>query len=232
MHAALSGSLAVLDQHALAAAEVIQSTLVVPTSEDESRRRIRYTALRAVQEELQSSTEVTIELKVEDLLALTPAGRMMIQAERIVRLLTVCNQAAKVRGGEEIFKPTTRLIDACNRLQWLAATGRDSLGNIVDALFFLLYEGAGGENLRYWDYIAEDQAQIIWAIKHIRNTYLRHDPNHGSPGKIQKKWTSLSESLNWLGLERLPRSLEDYMHLQRNLFDQVEIFLGQLLQAI
>jgi hypothetical protein len=53
------------------------------------------------------------------------------------------NQFSERGEKREIFKPTTRNMKACAELPTLIADDEDTFGKIIDALYFLLYEGSG-----------------------------------------------------------------------------------------
>ena len=98
----------------------------------------------------------------------------------------------------------------------------------------MLYESAGKDHLRFLTegYLREEECTIIWAIKHLRNKYLRHDPDHGKLSDIRKSWQDLSAKLALLGLSHLPASINDYRYLQQKLLQEVEQFLKRLLSNL
>lgn len=229
---ALSGLLAILDQHAIATAETLEVAIEVPLDDDRPQPPVRYGLLTAVRKDLRESSEIAVGMELDDLLSLSSSAQLGSRARRLWALMRDCNEAVKVRGQHEIFKPTTKLTDACMTLPWVVADDRTSFGDVVDALYFMFYEAAGRDKLRYWDFLTADMAAIVFAIKHLRNYYLRHDPDHGSDREIHRKWKSLGDSLEWLGMTRLPRSAKEYRRLHGQLLARGEEFLEELIARI
>jgi hypothetical protein len=170
------------------------------------------------------------------LIAAAPSSRVVALAREIMELVFRINQASQARGGSDIFKPTNRLLQAFLRLPWLDAHTESLLGDVVDDLYFTLYEGAGKDKLRFLrDHggpLDRDGCDVVFCIKHLRNKWLRHDPEHGSKKEIEKSYATLSGQVQRLGLPRLPRNPADYRLLQRNLLAEVRSFLETLLAAL
>src|SRR5207249_3638561 len=122
-------------------------------------------------------------------------------------------------------------LESYNNLPWIAIRDEESFGNFVDCLYFILYEAAGKDNLRFLKggLTKDEDCTIIWTIKHLRNKYLRHDPDHGTLKDIEKSWQDLAGKFALLGLSHLPISISDYQHLQQRLLQEVEQFLKRLL---
>jgi hypothetical protein len=228
--AVLSSTLTVLDNHVVAAAETLGLAIAPPADEDQALPTVRYTALSALVQGLRAGEDLEGGLPLEDILALSPHAQLIAKARRILTLITACNEAARARGAPEVFKPTTRLLRTFGDFPFLVALGTDSLANIVDALYFALYE-ASGEAGRYWLYVSKDDADAIWHVKHLRS-HFRHDIEHGEPGKISKKWSAIADTLQALGCTRLPRSRFECLRLQAALYDEAEGFLVELLNSI
>lgn len=230
--ATLSGTLAVLDYHAVTSAEVVRASITVPIDKDAPHAPIRYRLFSVILEELRGSHGVEEGMELHDLIAHSRSAGLAEKAQRIWPLMRDCNEAAKLRDEQEIFRITTRFVDECVKLPDRVATGREPFGSVVRALYILLYEAAGSGSLRYRNYMAEDAPRVILAIKHLRNYYSDHDADHGSDGDRAAKWKKLSGSLEWLGLARAPRSREDYELLHGRLLEEVERFLEELLRRI
>lgn len=187
--------------------------------------------LELQRDELLASNAILANTNYRKLLALSPTAHFAKQARRILELVVKCNNEAKLQGKEEIFKPTTRLLESYNSFPWIGVRDEESLGNFVDCLYFMLYEAAGKDNLRFLTegYLRDGDCTIIWVIKHLRNKYLRHDPDHGKLSDIKKSWQDLSAKLAHLGLSHLPASINDYQYLQQRLLHEVEQLLKRLL---
>ena len=157
-------------------------------------------------------------------------------AREAVRLVHDINLAARLQGKPDIFKLTNRLFQVAVELPWIDAAGERGLGDVVDHLYFMLYEGAGKDNLRYLvahgGPLDDASAEVVFLIKHLRNKWLRHDPEHGDDRSIKKSYEQLRDRLITLGLQGMPRSSADYRRLQRQLLERATAFLRSLLEAL
>jgi hypothetical protein len=155
----------------------------------------------------------------------------------VLELVTLCNEAGKTSEfGVEIFKPTTRLMTVFNDLPWLSATDRLRFSDVVDCLYFIFYEGAGKDNLRYLDKnggpLTEADCDLIWCIKHLRNKWSRHDADHGNEKDIKKSWAELAVKFRWLGLAEHPTDSRHYQQLHNQLLILAEDFLERILNKL
>lgn len=154
----------------------------------------------------------------------------------VLRLIAECNQAAQVTGKQEVFKPTTQIMMAFADAPMIIATNKNRLADLVDCLYFMLYEGAGKDNLRYLTsqggHLESDECEAVWAIKVLRNKWLRHDPDHGDQAKIRKSWVDLRDYLQWLGVCGIPHQRHEFMRLQMGLLSKVEEMLVKLLTRL
>lgn len=190
------------------------------------------------QRQLVARGPAILTLSPGELLLVPPAARLAERAHRVAQLVCECNRATKLRGGEEIFKPTTTLLESIASLPFIVVVDRESLGRFVDCLFFTLYEGAGDEKLRFMAkhggvYEPVDpHCNVLWAVKFIRNKTMRHDPDHGDERKIKKSWSDLSESLAKLGIDGWPVTPDDFTRIQEVVLDQTVAFLSELLRRL
>lgn len=169
---------------------------------------------------------------VSGLLLLSASARLNSRTRQVVQRVVQCNRAAKFAGREEIFTPTTTFIDAQSRLQWVSASSQDEMGDIVDSLYFMLYEGAGADRLRFLEYLDDSDCEVIWVIKHLRNKFYRHDPDHGSKSGQDKSWRDVAQALKSLGFSKLPTTAEGFQRMQVALLKKVDQFLEKLLDRI
>ena len=100
------------------------------------------------------------------------------------------------------------MLEAFVNLPWLIPYDEKSFGKFVDGLYFIAYEGAGKDKLRFLkDYggpLTPEECDVIWSIKTLRNKWLRHDVDHGKESDIDKSWKSLDECFLQLGLSGFP----------------------------
>jgi len=190
---------------------------------------------RVQQQQILSAGARIIALSGEELLLLPAAAKTGQRAREVGRLVCECNRAAKFSNREEVFKPTTTLVESVMNLPFVIATDRESLGTFIDWLFFTLYEGAGDEKLRFLSENggvidkADPALAAIWAIKALRNKTLRHDPDHGADKKIEKSWSGLNSSLRDIGIDAWPATPEDHTRIQDAVLDATIAFLRTLL---
>ena len=161
------------------------------------------------QAELLNCEFIKDENDTDALIAASPMAKTVEQARRVLQLVTLCNEAGNTSVlNAEFFKPTTRLLEVFSYLPWISATDKWRFGDVVDCLYFIFYEGAGKDNLRFLDEhggpLTDDDCDLIWCIKHLRNKWSRHDADHGKEKEIRKSWTVLAEKFQWLGLANYP----------------------------
>ena len=103
----------------------------------------------------------------------------------------------------------------------------DDFGNLIDALYEIIYEGSGSLN-RIPDILKKDDS-VGLTIKHLRAD-IRHDLEHGKPKEIRKKRERLARIYEkYTGMTSLS-SLEhtDFPQFQLNLLKEVKLFLENL----
>lgn len=105
-------------------------------------------------------------------------------AQSLQRLLITCNRAKKINGKDAIFKYTDKFVEAIVTLSRINSGDEHSLGDLIDALYLLVYEGAGKDKLRFLcDFggpLKSQDCEFVWHLKHLRNKWLRHDIEHGN----------------------------------------------------
>jgi hypothetical protein len=127
----------------------IEAIIEEPEDGDEACSEISLNVFELLQNELLATNAVPANANYRTVVALSSTARFAKQTRRILALIVKCNNEAKLQGKEEIFKPTTRLLESYSNLPWIAVHDEESLGNFVDRLYFMLYEAAGKDNLRF-----------------------------------------------------------------------------------
>lgn len=232
---AVEGSLLLAQEQAVASTAFLQDALQPPKGRQRFIPRPPLNSLDVQQEELLKSDEIPANPDYETLLLLSRAAAAQRQVSKILSLVTACNDAALILNPnhEHIFKPTNRVLASYAQLPWIAVVDRTTLGSFIDGLFFIFYEGAGSQQLRFMRYLGDAECRVIWALKHLRNRFLRHDPEHGAPTDIRKAWTELRDDFAWLGVQHIPpQTSVEYQLIQQRVLDELEQFLSQLLAAI
>jgi hypothetical protein len=190
-------------------------------------------------EELVSQTNATSEGRLGDTTN-SPVAEISLLVSEVLLLVVECNEAARIRSGSEIFTPTTRVMRAFANLTQMVPTSRVTFGDAVDDLYFVIYEGAGGDYLRFLDspgkggvfQKTDALVQAVFNLKFLRNKWLRHDQDHGDARKIEKSWDALRETLQALGLSHTPTAPEHFHLLYHRLLRGLAAFLAGLLQRL
>jgi hypothetical protein len=233
---ALAGALVLAEEQVSEAADLladtIEETTVESVEDDGLVPQIKPRLLRVQRKELLLAREIPEDADVHLLVSLAPSAVLAAKAREIVGQIVRCNRLARGLGDDNVFKPTTSFMEAQNNLSWIAVVNTQSLGDLVDSLYLMLYEGAGRDNLRYLQYINGEDCGVIWTIKHLRNKWLRHDPEHGKPADIKRSFIDLRNALGSLGINGQPRRKEEFQLIHKNLLDQVGQLLDRLEEAL
>lgn len=235
--ARLRGSLNLAEHQLLGIADAISAFIAVPEDDEEPDSTRALDAPFTQQHELLSYEFVEDENDTAALTAVSPTAQTVQRGRRVLELVTQCNEAGKTSAfGVEIFKPTTRLMTVFSDLPWLSATDRLRFGEVLDCLYFIFYEGAGKDNLRFLDKhggpLTDTDCDLIWCIKHLRNKWFRHDADHGKEKEIHKSWAELAAKFRWLGLVEHPTDTRHFQHLHHKLLELAEEFLVRILNKL
>ena len=189
----LRSSLNLAEQQLLEITDCVSAFVSLPEDDEEPDGNRVLDAPFVQQDELLLYESVGDEYDTAALTAKSSTAQTVEQGRRVLELVTQCNEAGKTSDfGLEIFKPTTRLMTVFNDLSWITASDRLRFGDVIDCLYFIFYEGAGKDNLRFLDKhggpLTDADCDLIWCIKHLRNKWLRHDADHGKEKENQKSW--------------------------------------------
>lgn len=229
---ALDSSLILAEKQVVSAAHLLRESVVQPVDPDASVATPIIDIFGVQQMELLNAGNIQVDQDYLLLLKLSPTAALSQKARNVTKSVILCNRNAKLSGDEDIFTPTTSLLEAQNNLSWITVKDDFSLGNLVDCLYTMLYEAAGRDNLRYRKFVDDKACGIIWVIKDLRNKCFRHDPDHGKESDQRRSWHRLSDSLSKLGVSSLPRTREDFQRMHRRLLDEVDAFLQKLVMEI
>ncbi|MBG1268875.1 hypothetical protein [Nostoc sp. WHI] len=234
---ALETSLHLAEDQLLTATELLVNIIAVPEDEELALREIDLLLPIVQQDELITIVESCEEEDEESLILLSPAAQASAQVNRIWKLIVQCNEVMQTKEQKEMFKPTTKLIEACTNLHWIIPQNKLSFANFIDYFYFTFYEGAGKDNLRFLikhGGVLDEKTDcdFIWCIKHLRNKWLRHDADHGKETDIKKSWKDLSDKFKWLGINHTPIREEDFRKLHRSLLKEAESFLEKILEKL
>ncbi|MDF5720738.1 MAG: hypothetical protein PUP91_09675 [Rhizonema sp. PD37] len=232
---ALQISLRLAEVQLLTTTQAFSSIITEPTDDDVSEPRPLDLPI-IQQDELIAAIESE---NLEDdaaLIKLSPAANVSTLSRHVLFLVTQCNEVVKVGEKSEIFKPTNKVLEVFADFPWLLPETKQSFADFVDCLYFLFYEGAGKDKLRFLKehggVLEPADCDLIWCIKHLRNKWLRHDIDHGKEADIRKSWKELSAKFSWLGLQHTPISQEDFRDLHCRVLIETEAFLQKILEKL
>lgn len=161
----------------------------------------------------------------------TATARAVQLGQRIARTVTEINDACRLSGLDQVFPPTNAMLAATSVVSYPRVHDKVSLGSAVDALYILLYEGSG-EMKRVLTWVTDETCRPVWILKHLRNSWLRHDSEHGSAGDKARKAKELKAAFDYLGSNAPPRSSDEYQALFERLLEGLCEFLDALDVAI
>ncbi len=230
---ALRGSMSLAENQLLGISGSLSEILSVPEDTDVPSAARALDAPLLQQDELLASEALVDEDDADCLAAASETGGFVELSKEVLHLVALCNEAGKTSTGTEIFKPTTRLLEVFADLPWLVAMDRKQLAEIIDCLYFIFYEGAGRDKLRfmtqYGGPLEDSDCDLIWTIKHLRNKWTRHDADHGKEKDIQKSWSDLAAKFRWLSLTEHPTDAKGFRLLQQRLLAESKAFLESIL---
>lgn len=164
------------------------------------------------------------ELDVEELILESPPAAVATHGERIVKVVYNLNIEAERAGRPLIFKPTTKLMLACSVIPTRLATDEQSFGEVIDQLYFLLYEGSGAAK-RLTERASDSGLAPLWRLKHLR-LGARHDVDHGD--NAEKKKRDVGVAFQALVGKVQPRSPQEWRLAQVELLRQLAEMLEDL----
>lgn len=216
-------------------ASIAGAWAVMPTPADEeapSEERTLDGPLAQLDDAL-ATADTEAASNVEALMRQVPTVGCVEMARATLDGVFRANEAAMSTTQVEIFKPTTRFAESCSDLPWVLATDKKGFGEFVDCLYFIFYEAPGKDKLRFLKdqggFLEPNECDFIWCLKHLRNKYSRHDPDHGKPSDIKKSWEDLQLKWESLGLATAPVLREHFLHAQEKLLRMAHDFMGTLL---
>lgn len=103
----------------------------------------------------------------------TKSGKIAELGARLVQLVYNLNIEAERKGQAPVFKPTTNALMACGIISARVTDDSTSFAELIDYLFFLLYEGSGSAK-RLLNLLDKNKLEALWRLKHLR-LGARHD---------------------------------------------------------
>jgi hypothetical protein len=232
----LRASIALAQDQLLGISGTLSGLITLPSDVAERIDDLSLRAPWAQQDKLLEAGYDGDENDAAQIVAASPTAAIVTLAREVLDLITLCNEASKTSIGHEIFRPTTRLMSVFAQLPWLVATDRRGIGDVVDCFYFAFYESPGKDKLRFMvnqgGPLENDDCDLIWCIKHLRNKWTRHDADHGDEKPIQKSWKELAAKFRWLGLAEHPTDEKQFRQLQQQLLTEAKAFLQEIIRRL
>lgn len=146
--------------------------------------------------------------------------------EQIYKINSICEN----NGQNPVFKPTSQTMRACAIIPSLIARNEMEFNLLIDALFFLLYEGSGTAK-RLISIINESLLDPLWKVKYLRLA-ARHDIDHGPSREIEKKRAKIKETYVSLIAKPLPIKQNDWQKAQLQIYVEIDLMLQKVIQEI
>lgn len=166
------------------------------------------------------------EIDIEGTVLESEAAQVTQMGGQLVHLVYDLNAEAEREGKPAVFKPTNKTLYSCSIIPTRIATDERSFFEIVDGLYFLLYEGSG-EADRLTERCLPHYLEVLWRLKHLR-LGARHDVDHGKDKDIARKNHQVGDAYKALIGMAIPRSRTDWAQAQVALYEQ----LVQMLKSI
>jgi hypothetical protein len=174
---------------------------------------------------------VDLAVDVDPAVAKATPTRICELGGALIVLVTRIIQRSHMVGKEVIFRVTARCLPAASLIPSFVAGSEVAFGEIVDALYFLLYEAAGGTNNRLTDIVSDEVLAPLWRLKHLRLHY-RHDIEHGDERDINKKYKIIAAAFRSLCRKDLPSRPREWTLAQVNLYAQLVSMLEKVEEAL
>ena len=233
---ALKTSLYLAEEQLLSTTDTLSAILTVPEDNELASPPRSLILLNVQQDELLAALETYGSDDEAIIISHSPTINVAADAKLVLSLIVRCNKLQQAAQKPEIFKPTTRLLETFMDFQWLLPKDEQTFGNFIDCLYFIFYEGAGKDKLRFHidneGVLDDTDCDFIWCIKHLRNKWLRHDPDHGKETSIKNSWKELSGKLNWLGLPHFPVHEQHFRYLHSRLIKEACFFLQNIVDRL
>jgi len=154
------------------------------------------------------------------------ASRVVDVGGRLVQRVYEMNTEAERRGEKPLFKPTTKTMMAFYRVPSTVASEEAVFLEVVDALYFLLYEGSG-DGARLTESFSPDRLEALWLLRHLR-LGARHDLDHGKPKEVTKKARTVGEAYEDLIGVPIPKTKAEWQGAQSALYEKLAEMLDDL----
>ena len=158
------------------------------------------------------------------------AAKVSTLVGEIVELIYSINESRESSGKEPIITPTNSNLRAVHQLTSSLCADEYTFGTIVDALYFLIYEGSGTAN-RLNEIMDDKELTTVWWIKSLR-TSIRHDIDHGDKRKSRKKHIEIGEVYSALVGQKRPKRPKQWTTAQIVLYEHTADLLRRVFDLV
>ena len=141
----------------------------------------------------------------------------------ISKLIYRANERYAAKHGEDLFKMTNESVPAIKTLG-APCESSDQHGKLIDALYFLIYEGSGSCNR-----LPSPPPEFAMDVKFLR-TGLRHDLDHGDTADVAKKRIRKGNVFEKYSGKKTPNECgpQDFLAAQLRILGAAQSFLETL----
>jgi len=194
-----------------------RSIVLVPNVFSETNRQMAYVYRD------DSDADPSVAFESCDAVASSTLGSTMVS------LVVAINETSNAADGTNVFKITNKLVQASAVLPATVATDEITFGQVVDSLYFMLYE-AGGKVNRLGDRYPSCDLEPLKIIKTLRNG-MRHDIETWGQKDTREEQKRLGVAYVAIcGLPR-PAAPREWRRAQSTLYGRVTGMLHAMLRA-
>lgn len=179
-----------------------------------------------LKEEQPSSDEKLTETEIEEAVSSASSSKIVSIGAKLVKLVYNLNVEAEYEGRKPIFKPTSKTMLAFHVIPSRIAEDEGSFSDVVNYLYFLLYEGSGKAN-RLTKLRPTESFEALWTLKHLRLGFC-HDVDHGSATESRENAMKVGQAYQTLIGQYKPRSKGDWINAQIELYRSLTEMLEDL----
>ena len=172
------------------------------------------------------------DAEYDALLEVAPSARRADRARQLVLSVLEIEHARRLTGDEAIFERSIAALRAAVLLPVHDVRDQSGLGDAVDHLYFLVYEGSGALKRITPSLLGGTVCEPVFKLKHLRNKWLRHDPEHGPASDQKKSFAQLSEAFAYFGTSTKPRTQEEFAALYDSILARMNEFTDALFNAV
>jgi hypothetical protein len=147
----------------------------------------------------------------------------------IVSLVVAINETSNAANGPDVFKITNKSVRASVVLTATVATGETTFGQVVDSLYFILYE-AGGKVKRLAGRYPNCDLEPLKIVKTLRNG-MRHDIETWRQEDIREEQKRLGEAYVAICGLPCPAAPSAWRRAQSALYRRVTDMLDAMLHS-